>query len=59
MNLLQSIPEETCGPVLVTLNPPKEMEPSSVFGRWKYEHPLYTSEVRDSRSVHEEVAKKC
>lgn len=44
MNLLQSIPEETCGPVLVTLNPPKEMEPSSVFGRWKYEHPLYTSE---------------
>jgi predicted NAD/FAD-binding protein len=46
MNLLQSIPEETCGPVLVTLNPPHEIDAKHVHGRWKYEHPLYTQDVR-------------
>ncbi|KAA1094534.1 hypothetical protein PGT21_024248 [Puccinia graminis f. sp. tritici] len=53
MNLLQSIPEKTCGPVLVTLNPPEEIHPKCVFGRWKYDHPLYTSE---SVKAQEEIA---
>ncbi|POW20800.1 hypothetical protein PSHT_03087 [Puccinia striiformis] len=52
MNLLQSIPEKTCGPVLVTLNPPREINPKFVFGRWKYDHPLYTSEVRFFHTSH-------
>lgn len=49
MNLLQSIPESTCGPVLVTLNPPREINPKFVFGRWKYDHPLYTLESVNSQ----------
>ncbi|PLW58729.1 hypothetical protein PCANC_00344 [Puccinia coronata f. sp. avenae] len=52
MNLLQSIPEETCGPVLVTLNPPHEIDAKHVHGRWKYEHPLYT---QDSVKAQEEI----
>jgi len=35
MNLLQHIPESIWGPVLVTLNPPFEPEPSKVVGKWK------------------------
>lgn len=46
MNTLQSIDEETHGPVLVTLNPPYEPDPSLVAGEWAYDHPLYTEKVR-------------
>ncbi|OAV95605.1 hypothetical protein PTTG_06277 [Puccinia triticina 1-1 BBBD Race 1] len=52
MNLLQSIPEKSCGPVLVTLNPQEEINPNCVFGRWKYDHPLYTS---DSVKAQEDI----
>ena len=46
MNDLQHIPEETAGPVLVTLNPPFEPRKELIQGRWAYEHPVLDSEVR-------------
>ena len=41
MNLLQDIPTETYGDVLVTLNPLFPPNPSTVQGEWTYHHPLY------------------
>ena len=41
MNLLQDIPTEEYGDVLVTLNPLFPPNPSSVQGEWTYHHPLY------------------
>ena len=45
MNILQHIPREKYGDVLVTLNPPKEAPPNpdTVQGRWTYHHPLYNA----------------
>ena len=43
MNLLQHIPTEEYGPILVTLNPQFPPDPKQVQGTWIYEHPLYTS----------------
>lgn len=48
MNLLQSLPEEKFGPVLVTLNPttdplsPYTPRPELVLKRQAYTHPIYT-----------------
>lgn len=41
MNILQHIPADTFGDVLVTLNPLHEPKASTVQGRFEYEHPLY------------------
>lgn len=46
MNSLQSLSEEKHGPVLVTLNPPFEVDKSKEVGRYKYEHPVYSKAVR-------------
>lgn len=46
MNLLQSIPEEQHGPVLVTLNPPHPPNPAKTVGEYAYDHPLMTAKVR-------------
>jgi predicted NAD/FAD-binding protein len=46
MNELQHLPEKNHGLVFATLNPPFEPSPKTVFGRFKYEHP-----VIDSRAV--------
>ena len=43
MNLLQHIPSNFFGPVLVTLNPLVEPEPALTQGRWEYRHPLYNA----------------
>lgn len=43
MNILQHIPRDTFGDVLVTLNPLHEPEPSTVHGRFEYAHPLYNA----------------
>lgn len=43
MNLLQHIPRETFGDVLVTINPLREPKPESVQGRYLYSHPVYDS----------------
>ncbi|KAK0635123.1 amine oxidase [Bombardia bombarda] len=42
MNILQHIPRDTFGDVLVTLNPLHEPDPAKVQGRFTYDHPLYT-----------------
>jgi len=44
MNILQQIPRENFGDVLVTLNPlpGREPNPKTVQGRYTYRHPLYT-----------------
>jgi predicted NAD/FAD-binding protein len=42
MNILQHIPREAFGDVLVTLNPLHEPDPRTVQGRYIYRHPLYT-----------------
>lgn len=44
MNILQHIPRETFGDVLVTLNPLHEPDPKTVQGRYEYAHPLYNAE---------------
>lgn len=41
MNILQHIPREAFGDVLVTLNPIHEPKPGTVQGRYSYSHPLY------------------
>lgn len=44
MNLLQSLPEERHGPVLVTLNPPENLpSPEKTLEKYSYQHPIYTS----------------
>lgn len=43
MNILQHIPQEPFGDVLVTLNPLHDPDPKTVQGRYEYEHPLYTA----------------
>lgn len=43
MNQLQSLDSSRHGPVLVTLNPPHEVDPRKVVGRYQYEHPMYSA----------------
>jgi predicted NAD/FAD-binding protein len=52
MNILQHIPREAFGDVLVTLNPLHEPDPRTVQGRYIYRHPLYTpAAVRAQRRL--------
>ena len=51
MNILQHIPEEIFGHVLVTLNPLHLPSPNSVQGRYTYSHPLYNSAAIRSQST--------
>ncbi|KAH8687700.1 hypothetical protein BGZ60DRAFT_363932 [Tricladium varicosporioides] len=51
MNILQHIPEETFGHVLVTLNPLHLPDPEYVQGRYTYSHPLYNAKSIHSQSL--------
>ena len=51
MNILQHLPEERYGPVLVTLNPLYAPDPRLVQGIWEYSHPLYNSRAIQSQAV--------
>lgn len=51
MNILQHIPVETLGHVLVTLNPLHLPDPELVQGRYTYSHPLYNSAAIRSQSM--------
>jgi predicted NAD/FAD-binding protein len=51
MNLLQHIPVEAFGDVLVTLNPLSPPNPRLVQGVWEYSHPLYNAEAIKSQAV--------
>lgn len=46
MNELQHLSMDAHGPVLVTLNPPFDPKPALTFGHYKYEHPIFSDEVR-------------
>jgi uncharacterized protein len=39
MNRLQGIDKSK--PLFVTLNPPRDPKPGTVFGQWSFEHPLF------------------
>lgn len=43
MNQLQSLDTSRHGPILVTLNPPHDVDPLKVVGRYQYEHPMYSA----------------
>jgi predicted NAD/FAD-binding protein len=43
MNILQHIPEDVFGNILVTINPLHDPDPKAVQGRFDYRHPLYNS----------------
>lgn len=45
MNILQHIPRETFGDVLVTMNPLHSPDPATVQAEFTYRHPLYTPEA--------------
>ncbi|MCJ1372444.1 hypothetical protein MMC20_003668 [Loxospora ochrophaea] len=51
MNLLQHIPQETFGPVLVTLNPLRVPSPHLIQGVWEYHHPLYNAAAIRSQKM--------
>lgn len=51
MNILQHIPVNTFGDVLVTLNPLHLPPPEKVQGRYTYSHPLYTAAAIRSQSL--------
>jgi predicted NAD/FAD-binding protein len=51
MNILQHIPENTFGHVLVTLNPLHDPDPDTVQGRYIYSHPLYNTAAIRSQSL--------
>ncbi|RHZ49944.1 hypothetical protein Glove_508g4 [Diversispora epigaea] len=50
MNILQSIDESTYGPVLVTLNPPSELDPQKIFDSQIYYHPKYCLDTISSQN---------
>lgn len=59
MNILQYIPPQRFGDVLVTLNPLSPPDPATVQGVYEYEHPLYTPEaVAAQRRLHEIQGKR-
>lgn len=45
MNILQHLPEDKLGPVLVTMNPKHAPDPALTQGKFVYRHPLYTVEA--------------
>ncbi|KAI9655096.1 MAG: hypothetical protein M1821_005579 [Bathelium mastoideum] len=45
MNILQHIPTSLFGDVLLTMNPPHPLDPSTIQGQYNYSHPLYTPEA--------------
>lgn len=51
MNLLQHIPEDEFGPVLVTLNPLNMPDPRLAQGIWEYSHPLYNAAAIKSQQL--------
>ncbi|KIX06354.1 uncharacterized protein Z518_04330 [Rhinocladiella mackenziei CBS 650.93] len=51
MNLLQHIPENKYGPVLVTLNPLTMPDPRLAQGIWEYSHPQYNAAATRSQQL--------
>ena len=51
MNILQHIPVDTFGDVLVTLNPLHEPDEATVQGRYEYRHPLYNAAAVEAQDM--------
>ncbi|KIV80383.1 hypothetical protein PV11_07884 [Exophiala sideris] len=51
MNMVQGIPEDRFGPVLVTLNPLNIPDPRLVQGIWEYAQPLYNAAATRSQGL--------
>lgn len=51
MNLLQHLPEDKFGQILVTLNPLNMPDPRLAYGIWEYSHPLYNAEAITSQRL--------
>lgn len=51
MNILQHIPYEIYGPVLVTLNPLHPPDPQKTQGTWTYHHPIYNAQAINSQKL--------
>ena len=51
MNILQHLPEEVFGPVLVTLNPLHIPSSKHIQGRYTYSHPLYNAAAIRSQAL--------
>lgn len=51
MNMLQHIPSDPFGHVLVTLNPLHDPDPKTVQGRYTYAHPLYNADTVRSQQL--------
>ena len=51
MNILQHLPENKHGLVLVTLNPPFAPDPSKVVATFEYEHPMMTNQSVSTQSL--------
>lgn len=51
MNVVQNIPREIFGDVLVTLNPLHEPDPATVQGRYSYSHPLYNLAAVEAQAL--------
>lgn len=47
MNRLQNI--DPAKPLFVTLNPPRDPAPGSVFGEWSFDHPQYDDDAFDAQ----------
>lgn len=58
MNILQHIPRNAFGDVLVTLNPLYEPDPKTVQGRYTYRHPLYTPGAIRAQQLLENIQNK-
>ncbi|KAG7445516.1 FAD/NAD(P)-binding domain-containing protein [Guyanagaster necrorhizus] len=51
MNAVQHISKKNVGPVLVTLNPPFEPNPTTVRGRWHYHHPVLDGDALRAQNM--------
>jgi predicted NAD/FAD-binding protein len=49
MNRLQGIDEKM--PLFITLNPPHEPKPGSVFGEWSYDHPQFDAQAIEAQAM--------
>jgi len=58
MNILQHIPANTFGDVLVTLNPLHQPDPATVQGRYTYRHPLYTAKAVKAQKMLSKIQNK-
>jgi uncharacterized protein len=49
MNRLQGIDEKL--PLFITLNPPHEPKPDTIFGEWTYDHPQFDAQAIDAQAM--------